>query len=147
MNKDDMKDNTYGVSIIYKIIFLCISILGFPTFLYVLIRGILEIDTFGNQKYLIIAPIIGLFLDIYCILVTIKCKIIYYDKIIIYKYVILSETIELSKYKYFKIDSTIPISYLLFTENKKTKKRIHYFFTKRESFRNFLLNNLEEMNI
>ena len=112
--------------------------------IYSLVMAVFEIDTFREQKYLLIIPILILFANVYCIC-SLKCKIIYYNKTLTLKYVILNKTIDLGKYKYFKIDHTIPISYLLYTDNKSKKIRIHYFYAKGELFYKYLLNNLEEI--
>ena len=143
MDEDDI--NTYGISIIFKIVILVIFTLSTPIAIYVLIWSIFEMDTIGEQKYLIIVSILFLLLCVYCILV-LKYKIIYFDKTIIFKFVILNKIIDLGKYKYFKIDyKTIPISYILFTENKEKKVRIHYFYTKMELFYRYLIKNLEKI--
>ena len=145
MNENDIQNNTYGISNFFKIIILVMSIFSISIIIYLFVRYVSEIDTFGDQKYLIIILIIYFLITIYCIF-TLKHKIIYYDKIIIYKYLILNKTIELNKYKYFKIDNnSIPLSYLLFTNDKSKKERIHFYYTKRELFYNYLLNNLEEI--
>jgi hypothetical protein len=145
MNENDIQNNTYGISNFLKIIILVMSIFSIPIIIYLSVRYVFEIDTFGDQKYLIIILIIYFFIIIYCISI-LKHKIIYYDKIIIYKYLFSNKTIELNKYKYFKIDyNNIPISYLLFTDDKSKKERIHFYYTKQELFYNYLLNNLEEI--
>ena len=144
MNGDSIKSNVYGVSTVLKIIILVISVFSISMVIYLLVRAVFEIDTFGEQKYLLIIPTLILFVNVYCIC-TLKCKIMYYNKTITLKLVILSKTIDLNKYKYFKIDHTIPISYLLYTDDKSKKIRIHYFYAKGELFYKYLLNNLEEI--
>ena len=146
MNQNDVKDNIYGTSIILKIIVSIFSVLSIPMFIYLFIRSIFEIETFGEHKYLLIIPIIMLLLNIYCILFTIKYKILYYNKTIILEFVIFNKTINLNEYKYFKNDfKTLPVSYLLFKENKEKKIRIHFWYSKRELFYKYLINILEEI--
>jgi hypothetical protein len=145
MEIKNYENNIFGISIIFKITVLIISIPSMFISIYLFIRSIREIDTFGDQKYLIIIPILFFLIVIYCFLV-LRYKVIYYDKIIIFKYVLLKEIVDLNKFKYFKIDyTTLPVSYLLYYENKTKKKRIHYIFKEKKLFYNFLLKNMEEI--
>jgi hypothetical protein len=145
MEIKNYENNIFGVSIIFKITVLIISIPSMFISIYLFIRSIREIDTFGDQKYLIIIPILYFIIVIYCFLI-LRYKVIYYDKIIIFKYVLLKEIVDLNKFKYFKIDyRTLPVSYLLYYENKTKKKRIHYIFKEKKLFYDFLLKNMEEI--
>jgi hypothetical protein len=60
MNENDILNNTYGISNLFKIIIIVMNVFSIPIIIYLFVRYVSEIDTFWDQKYLIIILIIYL---------------------------------------------------------------------------------------